>query len=109
MTFHPPWEVPLIRPTVPLLKTGNCPLLSGAMPLTVWSYLFLDLTSCLMPVTEPVTFGIKSAGSPSTVLVTVTNGKCHLSTAADNKDAAFTLSALPEQWSEFFKLTPQMP
>ncbi|KAK3678305.1 hypothetical protein LTR78_001600 [Recurvomyces mirabilis] len=56
----------------------------------------------------PATFGIKSSGSPNTVLVTVTNGKADISTGKTS-DALFTLSALPEQWQEFMKTTPVAP
>lgn len=59
-------------------------------------------------ITEPVTFGIKSAGSDSAILTTVKNGSVEIRTG-DSKDAAFTLVALPEQWQEFFKQTPKMP
>lgn len=59
-------------------------------------------------IEHPATFGIKSSGSDNTILVTVSNGKGEVSSGSP-KDALFTLSALPEQWSEFFKETPQMP
>ena len=59
-------------------------------------------------ITEPVTFGIKSAGSDSAILTTAKNGSVEIRTG-DSKDAAFTLVALPEQWQEFFKQTPKMP
>ena len=56
----------------------------------------------------PATFGIKAAGSDNTILVTVTNGKADIRTG-DAGEALFTLSALPEQWQEFFKETPVAP
>jgi len=59
-------------------------------------------------ITAPATFGIKAAGSNNAVLVTVTNGKAELRTG-DPGEAAFVLSALPEQWQEFFKQTPIAP
>lgn len=59
-------------------------------------------------IEEPATWGLKSHGSDQVVLCTVTNGKAELRTGS-SKDALFTLVALPEQWSEFFKQTPVMP
>ena len=59
-------------------------------------------------IAEPATFGIKSAGSPNAILVTVTNGKAEIRTGTTDK-ALFVLSALPEQWKEFFKQTPVAP
>ena len=59
-------------------------------------------------ITVPVTFGIKSAASLSTVLITVSNGTGK-ATVGSEKDALFTLSALPYQWREFFKPTPTVP
>jgi len=56
----------------------------------------------------PATFGIKSAGASSAVLVTVTNGKAEIKSGSVD-DAAFTLSATPEQWQEFMKQTPVAP
>lgn len=56
-------------------------------------------------VTNAATFGIKSAGSDSAILTTVSNGKVEIRTGS-SKDAAFTLVALPEQWEQFFKQTP---
>jgi hypothetical protein len=55
------------------------------------------------------TFGIKGAGSDNTILTTVSpNGKVDIRTGT-TKEAEFTLSALGEQWQEFFKQTPVMP
>ena len=48
-------------------------------------------------ITEAATFGIKSAGSDSAILTTVSNGKCEMRTGS-SKDAVFSLVALPEQW-----------
>jgi hypothetical protein len=59
-------------------------------------------------ITQPVTFGIKAHGSDNTILVTVDNGKGFAATGSYTK-AAFTLSALPEQWQEFFKPVPVAP
>lgn len=59
-------------------------------------------------ITDSATFGIKAAGSDETLLVTVNNGKIalHKGTA---KDALFVLSALPQQWEQFFQQTPVSP
>lgn len=59
-------------------------------------------------ITASATFGIKGAGSDNTILTTVSNGKISIRTGT-TADAEFTLSALPEQWQEFFKQTPVMP
>ena len=59
-------------------------------------------------IVAPATFGIKAAGSNNSLLVTVENGKASIRTG-DASDALFTLSALPEQWQEFFKQTPVSP
>lgn len=59
-------------------------------------------------ITSPATFGIKGAGSKNAILTTVSNGKVDIRTGS-TADAEFTLSALPEQWQEFFKQTPVMP
>lgn len=59
-------------------------------------------------VNEPTTFGIKGAGSDNTITATVNNGKCEIGTGKAS-DCAFVLSALPEQWSEFFRQTPVAP
>lgn len=59
-------------------------------------------------ITSRSTFGIKAAGSDNTILVDVENGKVGIRTGS-SKDAAFVLSALPEQWQEFMKQTPVMP
>ncbi|KAK4918027.1 hypothetical protein LTR49_014165 [Elasticomyces elasticus] len=59
-------------------------------------------------IDAPATFGIKSAGAPNAVLTTVTNGKAAISSGETSR-AAFTLSALPEQWQEFMKQTPVAP
>lgn len=59
-------------------------------------------------ITDSTTFGIKSSGSDSAVLTTVSNGKVEIRTG-NSKDAKFSLVALPEQWQEFFKQTPKMP
>lgn len=59
-------------------------------------------------IDSPATFGIKGAGSDNAILTTVSNGKVNIRTGTTS-DAEFTLSALPEQWQEFFKQTPVMP
>lgn len=59
-------------------------------------------------ITGPSTFGIKGAGSDNAILTTVSNGKIDIRTGSPSS-AEFTLSALPEQWQEFFKQTPVMP
>jgi hypothetical protein len=60
-------------------------------------------------IVEQSTFGVKGAGSDNTILTTVSpNGKVNIRTGT-TADAEFTLSALPEQWQEFFKQTPVMP
>ncbi|KAK5019851.1 hypothetical protein LTR60_000988, partial [Cryomyces antarcticus] len=56
----------------------------------------------------PATFGIKAAGSDNTILVTVKNGSVEFTTGKPDK-ALFTLSALPQQWQEFFRQTPVAP
>ncbi|GAB7348334.1 hypothetical protein MBLNU459_g6308t1 [Dothideomycetes sp. NU459] len=56
----------------------------------------------------PATFGIKAAGSDETVTVTVSNGKTDIGTGSP-KDCLFVLSALPQQWEQFFKQTPVAP
>lgn len=59
-------------------------------------------------ITAPATFGIKAAGSDNTILVTVENGKAEIR-SGNKSEALFVLSALPEQWQEFFKETPVAP
>jgi hypothetical protein len=60
-------------------------------------------------ITESSTFGIKGAGSNNAILTTVSkDGKVDIRSGSPS-DAEFTLSALPEQWQEFFKQTPVMP
>ncbi|KAG4432962.1 hypothetical protein IFR05_011557 [Cadophora sp. M221] len=59
-------------------------------------------------IKSPITFGIKAAGSDNAVLVTV-NNKSGVAETGSHKKAVFTLSALPEQWQEFFKPVPEMP
>ncbi|KAE9363147.1 alpha/beta-hydrolase [Stipitochalara longipes BDJ] len=60
------------------------------------------------PELSTVTFGIKAAGSDNSILITVNNQEGKASTGS-YKNAAFTLSALPQQWEEFFKPVPAMP
>lgn len=60
------------------------------------------------PELQPLTFGIKAAGSDNSILITVKN-KYGSAATGSHKDAVFTLSALPEQWEEFFKPVPAMP
>ena len=59
-------------------------------------------------ITSPVTFGIKSSGSDSTILVTISNSNVDAKTGHAHS-AIFTLSALPFQWREFFKPIPPVP
>jgi hypothetical protein len=59
-------------------------------------------------IDKAVTFGYKSSGSDSTLLVTVTNGNVEAKPGS-SKDASFVLSALPEQWDNFFKDVPVAP
>lgn len=59
-------------------------------------------------ITKPITFGIKAAGTDSTILVDVDNGKGKVRTGS-SKDALFTLSATPEQWEQFFQPMPTVP
>ncbi|KAK5002449.1 hypothetical protein LTR28_011409 [Elasticomyces elasticus] len=59
-------------------------------------------------IDKPETFGIKAAGSNNAILVKVSNGKAEITTGSPDQ-ALFTLSALPEQWENFFKQTPEAP
>ncbi|KAF2086189.1 alpha/beta-hydrolase [Saccharata proteae CBS 121410] len=59
-------------------------------------------------ITAPITFGIKAAGSDNAILVHVGNSKGSAK-AGPAKEAAFTLSALPEQWEQFFQQVPKPP
>lgn len=59
-------------------------------------------------ITTPITFGIKAAGSDNSILFTI-KPKQGVATTGSYQKALFTLSALPEQWEEFFKLVPAMP
>lgn len=63
--------------------------------------------TCTNAIDKPVTFGYKSSGD-GTLLATVSNGSVKASTGSPN-DALFTLSALPEQWEQFFKDVPVAP
>ncbi|KAJ9642591.1 hypothetical protein H2201_009168 [Coniosporium apollinis] len=68
---------------------------------------FLAFTTT-QAITKPVTFGIKSSGSDSTILVTVEKGKGSAKIGRPD-EALFTLSALPEQWEQHFQPVPKMP
>lgn len=59
-------------------------------------------------ITSPMTFGIKASGNDNSILVTVGNGKLEMHTGTA-ENTRFVLSALPEQWQEFFKQTPVAP
>jgi hypothetical protein len=59
-------------------------------------------------IEKPVTFGYKSSGSDNAILATVTNGSVKIGTGSTH-DGLFTLSALPEQWEQFFKDIPVAP
>ncbi|KAF1344263.1 Alpha/Beta hydrolase protein [Delphinella strobiligena] len=56
-------------------------------------------------IVEPATFSILAAGSEDAVVLTVSNGKADIRSGSPN-DCLFILSALPEQWEQFFKQTP---
>lgn len=60
-------------------------------------------------IVDSATFGIKGAGSDNAILTTVSKGGKVSIRTGTTADAEFTLSALPEQWQEFFKQTPVMP
>ncbi|KAJ1324657.1 3-oxoadipate enol-lactonase [Microdochium nivale] len=57
---------------------------------------------------KPLTFGWKTAHSDAAVLCTVETGKATVR-AGKASEAAFILSALPEQWSEFYQALPKAP
>lgn len=59
-------------------------------------------------IVEQATFGIIAAGSNNAVTVTVFNGKADISSGSPSS-CLFVLSALPEQWEQFFKQTPVAP
>ena len=59
-------------------------------------------------IDKPVTFAIKSSGSDNALLITVENGSVKAATG-NAKDGLFALSALPEQWEQFFKDVPVAP
>lgn len=59
-------------------------------------------------IEKPVTFGIKSSGSDNTLLITISNGSAKHA-IGKKEDAEFTLSALPEQWTQFFQPVPKPP
>ncbi|PVI02891.1 alpha/beta-hydrolase [Periconia macrospinosa] len=59
-------------------------------------------------IDKPVAFGIASSGSENALLITVENGSVKAKTGSA-KDGVFTLTALPEQWEQFFKDVPVAP
>ncbi|CAG9984543.1 unnamed protein product [Clonostachys byssicola] len=59
-------------------------------------------------IKEPVVFGWAAAGHDQGVLCSVGDGQTAVRTGAV-KDASFVLSALPEQWAEFYSATPKPP
>lgn len=59
-------------------------------------------------ITEPVTFGVQAAGDDTVLLFDVKPRSLSFR-SGHVKDASFVLSALPEQWVEFFKQTPTVP
>ncbi|KAB8349572.1 hypothetical protein FH972_023596 [Carpinus fangiana] len=59
-------------------------------------------------ITEKATFGVQAAGSDSIVLIDVAPGTVSMR-SGDVKEASFVLSALPEQWQQFFKKDPDVP
>ena len=59
-------------------------------------------------ITQSITFGVQAAGSDSAVLIDCSPGRISMR-SGDVNEATFVLSALPEQWQEFFKQTPTVP
>jgi hypothetical protein len=59
-------------------------------------------------IDKSTNFGIKSSGSDSSLLFAISNGSVEAKTGS-SKDGLFTLSALPEQWEQFFKEVPVAP
>ncbi|KAF1958447.1 alpha/beta-hydrolase [Byssothecium circinans] len=59
-------------------------------------------------IDKVVTFAIKSSASDNALLITVESGSAKAKTG-DAKDGLFALSALPEQWEQFFKDVPIAP
>lgn len=59
-------------------------------------------------IVDSSTFGIMASGSESAVVVTVSNGKVDIRPGKPD-ECQFVLSALPEQWEQFFKQTPVAP
>lgn len=59
-------------------------------------------------IDKPTTFGIVSGGSDNALLITVENGSAKAKTGSA-KDGLFALSALPEQWEQFFRDVPVAP
>lgn len=58
---------------------------------------------------KDVTFAIKAVGSDNAILITANRAMGTAKAASSSQDALFTLSALPEQWKEFFKPQPVAP
>jgi hypothetical protein len=59
-------------------------------------------------IDKPATFGYKSSDTDNTLLITVKNGSVKAKVGSA-KDALFVLSALSEQWEQFFKDVPVAP
>lgn len=59
-------------------------------------------------IKAPILFGWKSAGSEHAILCSLDSGTAVVSTGEANK-ADFILSALPEQWLEFYQPIPKAP
>lgn len=59
-------------------------------------------------IEKGATFGYTSGGSDNALLITVSNGSTKAK-SGPAKDASFVLSALPEQWEQFFKDVPVSP
>lgn len=59
-------------------------------------------------IDKPATFGIKSSESDHSLLITVTNGSAKAKTGPSS-EGLFALSALPDQWEQFFKEVPVAP
>ena len=61
-------------------------------------------------ITVKATFAAQAAGSEDAVLIDVSPSPSKVAIRAGNvNEASFVLSALPEQWREFFKQTPTAP
>ena len=57
-------------------------------------------------LTESVTFGIVTSSTTDALLVEVSNGRGCASLGRSSENVSFTITALPDQWSNFFQQTP---